>query len=228
MQEFLNLLKSMPEYVKGLFMDHLIVACIAAVVFIFVLFFSNKVANTIRTFFILAVLVLGAIGFVTKRHALLCLCIITLIILIIIRLIKYIIVTIRTNRRNKRIEERALEKAAKRRGEWKNRKGYSGERRPIVEPEYVPEKMDKEEIESIIANEKADRPVEGKAAPVTEELNTEDSEKTEPVKSEPVEAESVKSAPSETEEKAEPTDIEVKAESKNESTEPENTSEKTE
>ena len=51
MQEFLNLLKSMPEYVKGLFMDHLIVACIAAVVFIFVLFFSNKVANTIRTFF---------------------------------------------------------------------------------------------------------------------------------------------------------------------------------
>lgn len=218
MQEIFDLLKSMPEYVKTLFTNHLIMACIAAVVFFFVLFFSNKVANTVRTFFVLAVLVFGAIGFVTKRHALLCLSIITLIILIIVRLIKYVIVTIRTNQRNKRIEERALEKAAKRRGEWKNRKGYSGERRPIVEPEYVPEKMDKEEIESIIANEKADKPLEAKAAPITEELKTENSEKTE----------SVKSAPSETEEKAEPTDIEVKAESKNESTEPENTSEKTE
>ena len=168
MQEIFDLLKSMPEYVKTLFTNHLIMACIAAVVFFFVLFFSNKVANTVRTFFVLAVLVFGAIGFVTKRHALLCLSIITLIILIIVRLIKYVIVTIRTNQRNKRIEERALEKAAKRRGEWKNRKGYSGERRPIVEPEYVPEKMNKEEIESVIENEKADKPVETKAAPVTE------------------------------------------------------------
>ena len=206
MQEIFDLLKSMPEYVKTLFTNHLIMACIAAVVFFFVLFFSNKVANTVRTFFVLAVLVFGAIGFVTKRHALLCLSIITLIILIIVRLIKYVIVTIRTNQRNKRIEERALEKAAKRRGEWKNRKGYSGERRPIVEPEYVPEKMIKEEIESVIDNEKADKPGETKAAPGTVELKTEETAEAKPVVSEPEKTDSA-----ETEEKAEPVNVEATA-----------------
>lgn len=171
MLELFNLLKSMPEYVKYLFTEHLITACIAAVIFIFVLFFSNKVVNTLRTFFILAVIAIGCLAFVTQRKPLLCLCAAALIILFIIRIIRYTIVTIRINRRNRRIEERALEKAAKRRGEWNNRKGYSGERRPIVEPKYVPEKMDKEEIESVIANEKSDKPV----VPVTEELKKEES-----------------------------------------------------
>ena len=45
MLELFNLLKSMPEYVKYLFTEHLITACIAAVIFIFVLFFSNKIGR---------------------------------------------------------------------------------------------------------------------------------------------------------------------------------------
>lgn len=181
MQEIIDLLISMPEYVKALFTDHLIVSCIAAVVFVFVLFFSNKVANKLRTFFVLTVLVLAAFALVSRRKPLVCLCILSLIVLMIIRLIRYTIVTIRTNRRNKRIEERALEKAAKRRGSWKNRQGYSGERRAIVEPEYVPEKMDKDEIASVIEHEKADKPktVAPEVPPVTEELKKEASVNTE-------------------------------------------------
>lgn len=180
MQEMIHLLISMPEYVKALFTDHLIVSCIAAVVFVFVLFFSNKAANKLRTFFVLAVLVLAAFALVSKRKPLVCLCIFSLIVLMIIRLIRYTIVTIRTDRRNKRIEERALEKAAKRRGSWKNRQGYSGERRAIVEPVYVPEKMDKDEIASVIENEKIDKPTaDADVPPATEELKKEEPAKTE-------------------------------------------------
>lgn len=181
MQEIINLLISMPEYVKALFTDHLIVSCIAAAVFVFVLFFSNKAANKLRTLFVLAVLVLAAFALVSKRKPLICLCILSLIVLMIVRLIRYTIVTIRTNRRNKRIEERALEKAAKRRGSWKNRQGYSGERRAIVEPVYVPEKMDKDEIASVIENEKADhsKTLAADIPPATEELKKEEPAKTE-------------------------------------------------
>ena len=81
----------------------------------------------------------------------------SLLILLIIRLIGYTIKTIRTNRINKRIEERALERAAKRRGSWTNKQGYSGARKMIVEPEYVPEEMNREEIEEVIRNELSDK-----------------------------------------------------------------------
>lgn len=166
MQGILELIKSMPAYVKYLFTKHTIVACIAVLVFIFVLFFSNKVAKVLRTLFVLSILALIGTAYISDRRPLLCLSIIALLVLIVIRLIRYIITTIRTNRRNKRIEERALERAAKRRGSWKNKQGYSGERKPIVEPEYVPEKMNKDEIENVIKHEKA-------AAPATEDLKKE-------------------------------------------------------
>ena len=184
MQGILELLKSMPAYAKYLFENHTIIAVIAAVVFFFVLFFSNKVVKFFRTLFVIAILAMGAIAYITKRWPMLCLAVLVLIILIIIRLIKYIFTTIRTNRRNRRIEERALEKSAKRRGSWKNKQGYSGERKPIEEPEYKPEKMAKEEIDDVLENETV-------SEPATAELK-------------PEAAKTVETAAEETKEKAEP------------------------
>lgn len=159
MQEILELVKSMPDYVRYLFTEHTVISIIAAIVFVFVLFFSNKVAKFFRTLFVIAILALVGTAYVTKRWPLMCISFLVLLVLFVFRLIGYIINTIRTNSRNKRIEERALERAAKRRGSWKNKQGYSGERKPIVEPEYVPDKMDKKEIDELIRHEKSAAPI---------------------------------------------------------------------
>lgn len=174
MEGILNLLMSMPDYVKAIFTTHTLIACVGVVIFIFVLFFSNRAARILRTLFVLGIITMGCMGFITKAWPQLCLSVLILLLLIIIRLVWHIINTIRTERRNKRIEERALEKAAKRRGSWKNRKGYSGDRKPIAEPDYVPETMGSDEIESVIRNEKTEyEPVKTIVPPVTEELKPE-------------------------------------------------------
>ncbi len=157
MPNLMDLLKTTPAYIIATFEKHMIAACIAAVVFVFVLFFSNKIAAFFRKLFVIAVLLLGVYAYFKDKWNLLVLAVGTLLVLLVIRLIGYTITTIRTNRRNKRIEERALERAAKRRGSWSNKQGYSGARKMIVEPEYVPEEMNREEIEEVIRNELSDK-----------------------------------------------------------------------
>lgn len=169
MQALIDQLKIVPDYVKMLFTEHLILAVIALVLFLFCMFFTNKVSGILRNIMIVAMFVIGAFGFVRNNWPQVLTLILALLVLIIIRTIRRIIVTIRLNRRNARIEERALAKAAKRRGSWKNKQGYSGERKPIVDPEYKPEKMEKEEIQEVIEFEKADLKQVKTEAP-TEEL----------------------------------------------------------
>lgn len=169
MQALIDQLKIVPDYVKMLFTEHLILAVIALVLFLFCMFFTNKVSGILRNIMIVAMFVIGAFGFVRNNWPQVLTLILALLVLIIIRTIRRIIVTIRLNRRNARIEERALAKAAKRRGSWKNKQGYSGERKPIVDPEYKPEKMEKEEIQEVIEFEKADLK-QAKAEAPTEEL----------------------------------------------------------
>ncbi|MDD3339480.1 MAG: hypothetical protein PHS82_11570 [Lachnospiraceae bacterium] len=169
MQALIDQLKIVPDYVKMLFTEHLILAVIALVLFLFCMFFTNKVSGILRNIMIVAMFVIGAFGVVRKNWPQVLTLILALLALIIIRTIRRIIVTIRLNRRNARIEERALAKAAKRRGSWKNKQGYSGERKPIVDPEYKPEKMEKEEIQEVIEFEKTDLKHVKTEAP-TEEL----------------------------------------------------------
>lgn len=157
MPNIVEILKNLPSYGMELFQEHTLVACIAAVVFVFILFFSNQISSFFRKAFVFAVILIGIYAYFKSNWNLLGIVICSLLILLIIRLIGYTIKTIRTNRINKRIEERALERAAKRRGSWTNKQGYSGARKMIVEPEYVPEEMNREEIEEVIRNELSDK-----------------------------------------------------------------------
>lgn len=177
--EIVNILKTMPAYILGLIQDHTITFVITAVVFAFIVFFSNKAANKLRTIYILAALLLIVFSFISQSWPRIVLIILSLIVLGILRLIGFIISEIRITRKNKRIEERALEKAAKRRGNWQNKQGYSGARKMIVEPEYIPGKMNREEIEEVIRNEFSDKKPEEPAAPDVVEGTTREAEKTE-------------------------------------------------
>ena len=152
-QEILNILKSMPMYIIGLAKDHTILFAVTAALFIFVTFFSNKVANKLRTIFVLGSLLLIVFSFISQSWPRITFIVIGLLAMVLCRSIGFMISEIRIIRRNKRIEERALAKAAKRRGNWENKRGYSGARRPIIEPKYVPEEMNREEIEDVIKNE---------------------------------------------------------------------------
>lgn len=153
MPNLMEILKILPSYALGLIQKYTFPAVIAAAVFIFILFFTNKVASFLRKVFVFAVVIICVYAYFRDNWNLMAAAVCCVLVLAVVRLIGYIITTIRTNRRNKRIEERALERAAKRRGSWKNKQGYSGARKLIEEPEYVPEEMNKEEIAAVINNE---------------------------------------------------------------------------
>lgn len=156
MTELINIFKTMPAYLISLFENHTVIMIIAAIFFLYVTFFSGKIASKVRSIFVLASLLMIVFSLISQswpRIALIC---VGLLVLLACRIIGYIISEIRIVRRNRRLEERALEKAAKRRGSWQNKQGYSGARKPIIEPEYIPGKMDSDEIADVIENEFAD------------------------------------------------------------------------
>ena len=204
----IDILKHMPAYVIGLVQDHIILMAILAVLFIFVTFFSNKIANKMRTIFVLASLLMIVFSFISQTWTRIGFIILGLLAMAVIRLIGFIISEIRITRKNKRIAERALEKAAKRRGSWQNKQGYSGARKPIIEPEYVPGKMNREEIEEIIKNEFADKkpepevPAAEEGAAPEAEVFEEKIEITEEISEEKTEETTVETADNEAEETA--------------------------
>ncbi len=215
MYQILNHFKEVPPFIKGAFADHTLIAVILLVIFVLAVFMTNKVATLCRYIVVIAGIAAATIGFVFKRFPYFWTAAGALAILIVIRLLFYTIRTIRQNRIDRRIEERALAKAASRRGSWKNRQGYSGHARAI-EDDYVPGKMSRDEIKQVIENERAEAS-EKESGPAAEA-------KTEPaaeMKAEPaaeVKAESAAETKTEPapEAKAEPA-AEVKAEAISES-----------
>lgn len=154
--ELMNIFKTMPAYILGLFKDHPILFVIVAAVFVFVTCFSNKVANKMRSIFVLTALLMVVFSLISQSWPRIAVIIVGLLALLVCRIIGFVISEIRITRKNRRLEERALDKAAKRRGSWQNKQGYSGARKLIVEPEYVPEEMNRDEIADVIENEFAD------------------------------------------------------------------------
>ena len=194
-QELMNILKTMPLYVIGLAKDHTILFFVTAALFVFVTFFSNKVANKLRTIFVLGSLLLIVFSFISQSWPRIVFITIGLLAMMICRAIGFAISEIRIIRRNKRIEERALAKAAKRRGNWENKRGYSGARRLIIEPEYIPEEMNQDEIEDVIKYETTDKKPEDfeeKAAETEDEVVAEEVTEVSDVEIEDVVLEEVK------------------------------------
>ena len=223
MYQILNHFKEVPPFIKGAFADHTLIAVILLVIFVLAVFMTNKVATLCRYIVVIAGIAAATFGFVFKRFPYFWTAAGALAILIVIRLLLYTIRTIRQNRIDRRIEERALAKAASRRGSWKNRQGYSGHARAI-EDDYVPGKMSRDEIKQVIENERAEASekeavpaAEAKAEPAAEMKAEPAAEmRTEPAAE--VKAESAAEAKTEPapETKAEPA-AEVKAEAISES-----------
>lgn len=168
MQLFLNHLKDTPAFLKAAFADHTVIAVIALIIFVLAVVMTNKAASLCRYIVVIAAIAGGTVGFVFKKYPIFWISVAALLVLIVVRLLLYSIRTIRQNRIDRRIEERALAKAASRRGSWKNRQGYSGHARAI-EDDYVPGRMSRSEIKDIIDNEISDKPVTAEDVKVARE-----------------------------------------------------------
>lgn len=143
----------LPGFVRQQFTGpNMIWAITALAVFLVVLFFTNRFTSILREIFVFAAIITALVAYFKRRYVLIWLAVIVLLVLGIFRLIRYIIVTTRQNRINRSIEARALEKAERRRGSWKNKMGYSGETRPI-DLGYVPGEMTAEELADVVENE---------------------------------------------------------------------------
>ena len=188
MEGILNQIKDIPVFLASAFKTHLLAAVIVLAVFVFVLFFTNKVAHFLRNIFIVAV-ILGCIYAVyITNFGMMWAGIFSLILLAIVRIILNIIRNVRQDRINKRIEERALAKAEKRRGSWKNKQGYSGQAKPI-EDDYVPGEMSSDEIKDVIENDRTDlKPAAVPEDAPSAQTPVPDSEETTPAAEAPVSA----------------------------------------
>lgn len=95
----------------------------------------------------------GFMGRLQNGYEIICLSAFSLIILFIVRMIVRISGAIKQRKIDARIEEKALAKAAKRRGAFKKRQGYSGESREIDDEDFVPPSEAHVEIRKVIENE---------------------------------------------------------------------------
>lgn len=151
MGNIFSYLKDVPDYLRHVWQTMPVVFILVCIVFL-VSLFSGKIPGIIRRVFIVACVVYALIGGFTRRaeygRQIVWVAALLLLSLALIRSIVFIIQTSHQNRINAKIEEKALAKAARRRGSFNNKQGYSGSSRP--EPEYVPEKMNSEEIDALV------------------------------------------------------------------------------
>lgn len=161
-----------PDYVRGqLLTKYLVPTIIVALIYLIILFFSTKVVNILRNIYIVAAVAIGVIAYFRHNYALIWLCVLSLVILGVVKLIRHIFVTVQQNRINARIEAKALAKARKRRGSWHNKQGYSGEAKPIIDPDDLSDEKD-EDTSSESASDEADRLVLDES--IHESLNSSD------------------------------------------------------
>ena len=120
----------------------MLIPCIVTlVVFLIVLLFSGKFIRALRAIYIVAGILGIGYAFFVKEFELIWLILASFLLLIIVRAIISGIRAARENREIAKIEKAALAKSAERRGSWENRKGYSGEERPIAAEEYKPKNI---------------------------------------------------------------------------------------
>ena len=196
MGNIFSYLKDVPAYLQHVWQTMPMVVILVCAVFIISLF-SGRIPGIIRKIFIIACIVYALIGGFTRRadygRQIVWVAALLLLALALIRGIILIIQTSRQNKINAKIEERALEKAARRRGSFHNKQGYSGSNRP--EPEYTPEKMNSEEIEALVKGEDPEKIIRFDKASDDEALKTLlGSENNTPLSSPRVESPSVSSA----------------------------------
>ena len=126
-------------------------------IFLLALIVPGRIGSLIRKVVILANVLFamagGFMGRLQNGYEIICLSAFSLIILLVVRMIVRISGAIKQRKIDARIEEKALAKAAKRRGAFKKRQGYSGESREIDDEDFVPPSEAHVEIRKVIENE---------------------------------------------------------------------------
>ena len=157
MRLLLGAVYDVPDLIRYIFTGKYALAATAIlIVYLIAVLLNNKVTRAIREFLVIAASVAAVTAYFKRRYSFVWLMLILLAVLFVIRLLSYLLVTIRIRRRNRRIERRALEKAAMRRGSWKDKRGYSGAERPDPEPVVMPA-MNRREIADVLDNETTER-----------------------------------------------------------------------
>ena len=157
MDRVLSTLLKMPGFIIEMFTEHLIVSVAGVMIFLLALIVPGRIGSLIRKVVILANVLFamagGFMGRLQNGYEIICLSAFSLIILFIVRMIVRISGAIKQRKIDARIEEKALAKAAKRRGAFKKRQGYSGESREIDDEDFVPPSEAHVEIRKVIENE---------------------------------------------------------------------------
>lgn len=157
LNRIISYMSAVPDYLIMLWKEYPVILIVAGALFIIALFFPGSLAAFIRRIFIVACFLLAvAGGFMGSRqngHQMICIGASAILIVGIVRLIINLISAAHRNRVNKKIEKVALEKAAKRRGSFKKRQGFNGDREQepnLVSPEAVSQDEIRENIEKMI------------------------------------------------------------------------------
>ena len=157
MERVISTLVKMPGFIIEMFTEHLIVSVAGIMIFLLALIVPGRIGSLIRKVVILANILFamagGFMGRLQNGYEIICLSAFSLIILFIVRMIVRISGAIKQRKIDARIEEKALAKAAKRRGSFKKRQGYSGESREIDDEDFVPPSEAHVEIRKVIENE---------------------------------------------------------------------------
>ena len=128
---FLTQLHEVPAYLEVLYEKHLIFIIVTLVLYLFALIFWNKLARFVRWIYAFAAIGFIVYAFIKKNWALMIIVCASIIVMLLWRLIGNIIRAAKQRKKDRKIERRALEQAAKRRGSWEAKKAYSGTPRPV-------------------------------------------------------------------------------------------------
>lgn len=155
LNRIITYMSAVPDYLIMLWNDYPVILIVAGALFVIALFFPGGLAAFIRRIFIAACFLLAvAGGFMGARqngHQMICIGASAIVIVGIVRLIINTIESAHRNRINRKIEEAALEKAAKRRGSFRNKRGFNGDRDETPEsPEAESQEDIRENIENMI------------------------------------------------------------------------------
>ena len=157
MDRVLSTLLKMPGFIIEMFTEHLVVSVAGVMIFLLALIVPGRIGSLIRKVVILANVLFamagGFMGRLQNGYEIICLSAFSLIILLVVRMIVRISGAIKQRKIDARIEEKSLAKAAKRRGAFKKRQGYSGESREIDDEDFVPPSEAHVEIRKVIENE---------------------------------------------------------------------------
>ena len=157
LNRIISYMSAVPDYLIMLWKEYPVILIIAGALFIIALFFPGTLAAFIRRIFIVACFLLAvAGGFMGSRqngHQMICIGASAIIIVGIVRLIINTVSSAHRNRVNRKIEKAALEKAAKRRGSFRNKQGFNGDRNEapdLTSPEAVSQDEIRKNIEKMI------------------------------------------------------------------------------